>query len=296
VCVCSSQSVQHGPNGSMIKQDKSIQENMVGQSSTKTVGYKDGWLWLASGGRRRDVVHSTLTCHNGTSTQLSTSSYRNSTRTHLLTHPSSGLEPGPDSDRTTPKIPAAQLHTSSHPPSTSQHSPFPHTSIHRRPQPLMGTHLQPCRAAPNLPAALASPPTPPIRRGGAAPSSCGLLLGPLWGLGALNVPSSMESWTKWFNDQARQVHPRKYGRTIKCNVQHDGNQSICCYFNLLQVCIQSCLDKFSWICAQFIHGRQPVREYRPGFGVHSIAQKLRAYNIIRVLNIIKLKLYNIIKL
>ena len=33
---------------------------------------------------------------------------------------------------------------------------------------------------------------------------------------------------------------------------------------------------------------------RPGFGVHSVTQKLRAYNIIRVLNIIKLKLYNII--
>ncbi len=35
--------------------------------------------------------------------------------------------------------------------------------------------------------------------------------------------------------------------------------------------------------------------YRPGFGVHSITQKLSAYNIIRVLNIIKLKyiiLYN----
>ena len=33
---------------------------------------------------------------------------------------------------------------------------------------------------------------------------------------------------------------------------------------------------------------------RPGFGVPSITQKLRAINIIRVLNIIKLKLYNII--
>ena len=28
---------------------------------------------------------------------------------------------------------------------------------------------------------------------------------------------------------------------------------------------------------------------RPGFGMHSVTQKLRAYNIIRVLNIIKLK-------
>jgi hypothetical protein len=33
--LCSSKSVQHGPNGSMIKQDKLIQENMVGQSSAK---------------------------------------------------------------------------------------------------------------------------------------------------------------------------------------------------------------------------------------------------------------------
>ncbi len=33
---------------------------------------------------------------------------------------------------------------------------------------------------------------------------------------------------------------------------------------------------------------------RPGFGVHSITQKLSAFSIIRVLNIIKLKLYNII--
>ena len=73
-----------------------------------------GCGWLLGG----DTVHSTLTRHNGTFTQLSTSSYHNSTRIHLLTHPSSGLEPGPDSDRTTPKIPAAQLHTSSHPAST----------------------------------------------------------------------------------------------------------------------------------------------------------------------------------
>ncbi len=35
--------------------------------------------------------------------------------------------------------------------------------------------------------------------------------------------------------------------------------------------------------------------YRPGFGVHSITQKLSAYNIMRVLNIIKLKIYNIIQ-
>jgi hypothetical protein len=86
--------------------------------------------------------------------------YHNSTRTHLLTHSSSGLEPGPDSDRATSEIPAAQLHTSSPPPITSQHSPFPHTSIHCqwRPQPLMpvGIHLQPCWAASDLPAALAS--------------------------------------------------------------------------------------------------------------------------------------------
>ncbi len=34
---------------------------------------------------------------------------------------------------------------------------------------------------------------------------------------------------------------------------------------------------------------------RPGFGVHSITQKSSAYNIIRVLNIIKLN-YNIILL
>ncbi len=33
---------------------------------------------------------------------------------------------------------------------------------------------------------------------------------------------------------------------------------------------------------------------RPGFGVHLVTQKLSAYNIIRVLNIIKIKLYNII--
>ena len=33
--LCSSKSVQHGPSGSMIKQDKLIQENMVGQSSAK---------------------------------------------------------------------------------------------------------------------------------------------------------------------------------------------------------------------------------------------------------------------
>ena len=33
--MCSSKSVQHGPSGSMIKQDKLIQENMVGQSSAK---------------------------------------------------------------------------------------------------------------------------------------------------------------------------------------------------------------------------------------------------------------------
>ena len=33
--LCSSMSVQHGPSGSMMKQDKIIQENMVGQSSAK---------------------------------------------------------------------------------------------------------------------------------------------------------------------------------------------------------------------------------------------------------------------
>jgi hypothetical protein len=37
--LCSSKSVQHGPSGSMIKQDKSIQENMVGQSSANTAKY-----------------------------------------------------------------------------------------------------------------------------------------------------------------------------------------------------------------------------------------------------------------
>ncbi len=36
--------------------------------------------------------------HNGTSTQLFTCPYCNSTRTHLLTHPSFGLEQGPNSD------------------------------------------------------------------------------------------------------------------------------------------------------------------------------------------------------
>ncbi len=33
---------------------------------------------------------------------------------------------------------------------------------------------------------------------------------------------------------------------------------------------------------------------RPGFGLLPVSQKLRAYNIIRVLNILKLKLYYII--
>ena len=42
------------------------------------------------------------------------------------------------------------------------------------------------------------------------------------------------------------------------------------------------------------HGRQPVQEWRPRFGLPSITQKLRAIDAIRVLNIIKLKLYIII--
>jgi hypothetical protein len=119
-----------------------------------------------------DTVHYNLTHHKCTSTQLFTFPYRNSTRIHLLTHSSSGLEPGPDSDRATHKIPAAQLHTSSHPPITPQHSPFPHTSIHHqwpgRPH-LVGIHLQPCGAASNLPAALArSPPAPRVEEGAIA--------------------------------------------------------------------------------------------------------------------------------
>jgi hypothetical protein len=142
-----------------------------------------GWLWPARqavgcgwllGG---DTVHSTLTRHNGTSTQLPTSSYRNSTRTHLLTHPSSGLEPGPDSDLTTPKIPAAQLHTSSHLPSTSQHSPFFHTSIHRqrRPQPLGGRSQSSCCLS-------KTPPSPRVEGGGRRPRGVGYCWVPFGGL------------------------------------------------------------------------------------------------------------------
>jgi hypothetical protein len=83
----------------------------------------------------------------------------NLNRDPILTWP----ELGPDSDQATPKIPATQLHTSSTPQHTSQHSPFPHTSVHRqwRPQRLVGIRLQPCGAASDLPAALARPPPPP---------------------------------------------------------------------------------------------------------------------------------------
>ena len=41
------------------------------------------------------------------------------------------------------------------------------------------------------------------------------------------------------------------------------------------------------------HGRQPVREWQAAFWPASIIQKLRAFNIIIVLNTINLKLYNI---
>jgi hypothetical protein len=50
--------------------------------------------------------------------------YQNSesTPTHLLTHSNSGLEPGPEPEWTTPKIPATQLHTSP--------DPSPHFNTH----------------------------------------------------------------------------------------------------------------------------------------------------------------------
>ncbi len=119
-----------------------------------------GWLWPAAGGRHspfHTTVHP-LTCSHS----------------HITT-------------------PAAHLVTS---PITSQHLPLPYTSIHRqqRPQPLMGIHLQPCLAAPNLPAALGrTPPPPPGRRGGGAPSWFGLMLGPLWGLGTFKIIESINS-------------------------------------------------------------------------------------------------------
>ncbi len=124
--------------------------------------------------RGGDPVDSTLTRHNGTSTQLFIFPYRNSTRTHLLTHQVPGWNraliltgPHPRSRR-----PSCTPHHI--PPSHLSTQPLHHTSIHRkrRPQPLMGIHHQPCGAAPNLPAA----PPPPGRREGAAP---------LWRLGAL---------------------------------------------------------------------------------------------------------------
>ncbi len=45
---------------------------------------------------RGDTVYSTITHHNGTSTQLFTFPYHNSTSTHLLTRSSSRLEEGPN--------------------------------------------------------------------------------------------------------------------------------------------------------------------------------------------------------
>jgi len=121
-----------------------------------------GWLWLAGqavgcgwllGG---DTVHSTLTRHTSTSTLLFTFPYHNSTRTHLLTHPSSGLEPGPYSDRTTPKIPAAQLYTSSHPPQHISKLTLP-------------SHIHPSSTASSAPCG-----DPPSALWGRSPSSCGL--------------------------------------------------------------------------------------------------------------------------
>jgi hypothetical protein len=87
-------------------------------------------------------------------------SYHNSTRTHLLTHSSFGLEPGPDSDRATPKIPAAQpeLHTSPHPLTTS---PQGAQAPCGDPRSVLRGRLH--RA--NLHAALARPPPYPLHPG-----------------------------------------------------------------------------------------------------------------------------------
>jgi hypothetical protein len=59
-----------------------------------------------------------------------------------------------------PRFRRARLHTSPHPLATLQQSPIPHTSIHGQwqPQPRLGTHLQPCWAVSDIPAALARPP------------------------------------------------------------------------------------------------------------------------------------------
>ncbi len=129
---------------------------------------------------RGDTVRSILTRHNCTSTQLFTFPYRNSTRTHQLTHSSFGLEPGPDSDRVTPKIPLAQLHTSSHPPITFQH-PYPSFAPPSIANGDLGPLWEPpfspvgqCGAASNLPAALVRRPPPSSgRRGGRRPRGVG---------------------------------------------------------------------------------------------------------------------------
>ncbi len=119
--------------------------------------------------------------------------YHNSTRTHLPTYSSSGLEQGPYSDWAKPKIQAAkpELHNSPQSLTTFQHPPFPHTSIHRQwlPQPLVGTHLQPCEAASIflLPSQDTPPPPPGLRGGGDALVVWATFGSPLWLGGALNI-------------------------------------------------------------------------------------------------------------
>jgi hypothetical protein len=64
--------------------------------------------------------------------------------THSEAHSSSWLERGPDADRATPKIPAAQLHTSSHSP-----PPPSHLNTHSRLYPSPMATTAPCGDPPS---------------------------------------------------------------------------------------------------------------------------------------------------
>ncbi len=128
-----------------------------------------GRLWLDAGGRHRPFHPHTSQRHIHSTVHILISQLH----THPPTHSpkfwaGTGPQFSPDHTRD-PSGPAAHLITS--------------------PKHISALTLG---AAPNLAVALARPPPPPPgRRGGAAPSWCGLMLGPLWGLGVLNILCTM---------------------------------------------------------------------------------------------------------